>query len=343
VTPASSGGVFGISGRVPASRVTLRTLLDQALVRPTDLAFHPDGSLWITDRERDSVIVIFDAGLPTLRGNVFKDDSDHFNNNPMALAFSSVRQEFATALDNRNDYNGRGVANNFMGPTLWPLTHADFTGAAGSHLDMLHHSPNAVGIAAGGPWTGGGADPREYWVFNGDKGSIDRYLFGRPHVPGGHDHSDGLTFRYGSGLSRVAAVPGHLALDAQSGILYIADTGNGRIATLDTRATAMSSSNPIRGHHDETPLYSIRGARIETLTAAGLSQPAGLILHEGKLVVSDHATGRIHVFALDGSSLGSADTGLGPNAIMGINVAPNGKLVLADAGQGRILEASIGR
>jgi DNA-binding beta-propeller fold protein YncE len=343
-TPASTNrGPFGISGHVPASRVTSRTLLGQALTYPTDLAFHPDGSLWITDRERDSVVVIFDAGSSSMRGNLFRDDSDHFNNNPMALAFSSARQEFATALDNRNDYNGGAAPNNFMGPTLWPTTHSEFTGASDSHLDMLHHSPNAVGIAAGAPWQGGGADPREYWVFNGDAGSIDRYFFREPHVPGGHDHSDGLTFRYGSGLSRVPAVPGHLALDAQSGMLYIADTGNGRIATLDTSATTFSNASRIRGHHDETPLYLMGGARIETLTRSGLTQPAGLILHEGKIIVSDHATGRIHVFGLDGRSEGSLDTGLGAGAVMGLAVAPNGKLALVDAAQGRVLELTVRR
>lgn len=341
VPPTSSGGAFGISGRVPAARVRLRTLLDQALVYPTDLAFHADGSLWITDRERDGVVVIFDGGLPTLRGNVYLDDSNHFNNNPMALAFSSARQEFATALDNRNDYNGGAVPNNFMGPTLWPTSHSEFTGTASSHLDMLHHSPNAVGIAAGAPWSGGGADPREYWVFNGDKGSIDRYFFREPHVPGGHDHSDGLTFRYGTGLSRVEAVPGHLALDAQSGILYIADTGNGRIATLDTGATTFSSASRIRGHHEETPLYSMGGARIETLARDGLTQPAGLLLSGGKLVVSDHATGWVHVFTLNGTLEGSADTGLGPNAVTGLAVSPDGNLVLADSSQGRVLELTV--
>jgi hypothetical protein len=341
VTPSTNGGAFGISGQVAQGRVRWRTLLDQGLVLPTDLAWHPDGSLWVTDRERDSVVVIRDPGTASVSANLYLDDSDHFNNNPMALAFSSARLEFATALDNRNGYNGKAAPNNFMGPTLWPSTFPEFTGGAASHLDMLHHSPNAVGIAAGAPWQGGGADPREYWIFNGDSGAIDRYFFREPHVPGGHDHSDGLTFRYGSGLSRVPAVAGHIALDAQSGILYVADTGNGRIASLDTGATTFSSAQRIQGHHHETPLSRMNGSRIETVTRQGLQQPAGLILHQGKLVVSDHATGRVHVFSTSGALEGTLDTGLGAGALMGLAVAPNGKLTLVDSAGGRVLELTV--
>ena len=83
-----------------------------------------------------------------------------------------------------------------------------------------------MGIAAGSPATG--VDPREYWVFNGNSGSVDRYFFHQTHQLGGDDHSDGETIRYAEGqLKRVAGMPGHMAHDVASGKLFIADTGNG--------------------------------------------------------------------------------------------------------------------
>lgn len=345
IIPAIGGtpgaGAFGIQGDVPASRVGLRVILGQALVKPAAMAFHPDGSLWIVNRGDDSVVILDDAGLPTMRGRKHVDDSAHFNNNPLALAFSRRRVELAVALESRNDYNGAAPPNDFTGPTLWDADRSVFTGGAASHLDMLHHSPLAVGIAAGAATTG--TDRREYWVFNGNSGCIDRYFFNEPHVHGGHDHSDGLTYRYGSGLRRVANVPGHLALDTASGVLYVADTGNGRVVKLDTRATDVATATPIAGIHNETPLLRVPGARLEAVTAPGaLTRPAGLIVSSaGKLIVSDHGTGKLSVFAPDGTLEGSADTGLGAGALAGLVETRDGKLWVLDMAGGRVLEVTV--
>ncbi len=90
-----------------------------------------------------------------------------------------------------------------------------------------------------------GRDPREYWVFNGLDGAIDRYYFYEPHVLGGDDHSDGVTLRYAPGaLRRVSGVPGHLALDVASGSLSICDTGNARVARLDTTQQRAAACQP---------------------------------------------------------------------------------------------------
>lgn len=337
---AAGAGAYGIRGEVPASRVTLRVVLAQDLVKPAAMAFHPDGSLWIVNRGDDSFVIVDDAGEPTMRRRKLVDDSAHFNNNPLALAFSRRRVELATALEMRNDYNGAGQPNDFSGPTLWDATRSIFTGGAASHLDMLHHSPLAHGIAAGAATTG--TDRREYWVFNGLSGCIDRYFFNAPHVHGGHDHSDGLTLRYGAGLRRVANVPGHLALDTASGVLYVADTGNGRIVRLDPRATDPATATPIAGIHGETPLLRVPGARLDAVTAPGaLVRPAGLLVSGGKLVVSDHGSGKLSIFAADGTLEGSADTGLGAGALAGLVETRDGKLWVLDMAGGRVLEVGV--
>jgi hypothetical protein len=335
-----STGAFGIAGVVPASRVSLRVLLDEGLDRPTGAAFHPDGSLWVVNRGDDSVTIVDRLGQPAQRWRSFADDSDHFNNDPMAIAFSRRRLEMATIGESRNDYNGKAAPNDFMGPVLWPADRSIFTGGAATHLDMLHHSPQSVGIAAGETSTG--TDRREYWVFNGQSGCIDRYFFNAPHVLGGHDHADGLTFRYGSGLRRVAGVPGHLALDEASGALFIADTGNGRIARLDTRAYDVAASTAIAGLHPETTLRRVTGAQLVRVTPQGaLTRPAGLLLAGERLVVSDNGTGKVVVFGKDGAKVGEADTGLGAGALGGLVATADGRLLVLDMRGGRVLELSI--
>lgn len=338
----TGGGAFGISGEVPASRVRLRTILAQGLSRPAAMAFHPDRSLWIVNRGDDSTVIVDGAGTAQQQARKFVDDSDHFNNNPLAIAFSRSRVEVAVGLESINDYNGAAPGNYFTGPTLFTGDRSIFQGGASSHLDMLHHSPLVVGIAAGARPASGTVDRREYWVFNGYSGCIDRYYFNEPHVLGGHDHADGLTYRYGSGLRRVSGVPGHLTLDTASGMLYIADTGNGRIARLDTRLGSLSQAPLIQGIHSETPLRRVQGVQIQTLTPSGaLTRPAGLILANGKLVVSDHATGKISVFGLNGQLEGVADTGVGANALAGLVETPGGKLYVLDARNNRVLEVEI--
>lgn len=335
-------GAFGISGDVPAARVRLRVVLAQGLRRPAAMAVHPgDGSLWIVNRGDDSTTIVDGPGSPGMQARRYQDDSDHFMNNPLAIAFSRSRLEHAVALESINDYNGAAPGNYFTGPTLFSSDRTIFQGGASSHLDMLHHSPLAVGIAAGARPAAGQPDRREYWVFNGAAGCIDRYYFHEPHVLGGHDHADGQTFRYGGGLRRVANVPGHLVLDEAAGVLYIADTGNGRIARLDTQAVSLSQSYPINGYHAETPLRRVPGAAIQSVTAPGaLERPAGLILTGGKLVVSDHATGKVSVFSPDGALLGQADTGLGAGALTGL-CEVQGKLYLLDARGDRLLELTV--
>ena len=331
VAVALFAAVLG-AGTGDANGPALTVVLDRELARPTDLAFDPRaGALWIVNYAGDSTTVVTGAGTPAQGVRSFWDYSEHYLNNPTAIAFSPTLREFATVGDNRNDYNGRFPANDFMGPTLWTSRRGDFEGGTRSHLDMVHHSPLAMGIAAGRD-----AKRREYWVFNGQAGAIDRYFFNKPHVLGGNSHADGRTYRYAPGeLQRVEGVPGHLAFDPASRRLYVADTGNGRVAVLDTRAP-LRSARRIAGTHGETPLLLMPNQPLRTL-ATGFERPAGLALARGRLIVGDYATGAVSVLRLDGTLETRVDTGLGRDALTGIALGPGRALYLLDARTNRLL------
>jgi hypothetical protein len=82
---------------------------------------------------------------------------------------------------------------------------------------------------------------------------------------------------------------------------------------------------------------------IEPVTGqgSGLVQPAGLLLKDGALVVSDHATGRIKVFGTDGTLKGDVDTGLGAQALSGLAETRDGRLFFLDMRGNRLLELVI--
>ncbi len=332
-TTSSKSGLFGISGTMAPGALPQTTILAQGLNKPTSLAFNPhDGTLWVVSAGDDSSVVLENPGQASMRGTKYGDNSDHFMNNPMQIAFSPKRNEFAVAGESGNDYNGQAHDNMFMGPTLFTADREIYNGGAETHLDMLHHSPFAVGICAGKKASSLDADKREYWVFNGQSGAIDRYFFHEPHELGGHDHHDGQTFRYAPGdLQRVPGVPSHLALDGSKGWLYVADTGNGRIAKLDTKKS-IAGAVQTDAWHGETPLYEVPGTSVQTVAGqdAGLVAPSGLVLHKNKLVVSDYETGHILVLAKDGTVLGDYDTGRGRGGVVGLAVSPEGELYFTD-------------
>jgi hypothetical protein len=335
---------FGINGTVPQSKVTVTLISDKLMYRPTSLAFKPgEGSLWVVNRGDDSTTIIDNAGKTTQKVARFFDDSAHFLNNPTQIAFSKVKAEFAVSLDSVNDYNGQAAGNYFTGPTLFTSNRDEFEGGSSSHLDMLHHSPKAMGIAAGARPTTAASDMREYWVFNGMAGSIDRYFFNKPHALGADDHSDGITIRYAAGqLKRQTDVPSHLAFDANTRQLYIADTGNRRIVRLDTRVP-INTSRQIAAYHGETRLYSLGGTAVTVIAdeTDGLSKPSGLLVKSSLVVVGDNATGKIKVFSSGGVLKGEVDSTLGAGKLGGLAEGPDGKLYFLDSVGGRVLRLDI--
>jgi hypothetical protein len=178
----------------------------------------------------------------------------------------------------------------------------------GSHLDMLHESPNCMGIA----WD----YDNVYWVFDGYEGSIVRYDFAEDHGMGFDDHSDGIISRYVVGqVKRVRGVMSHLVLDHDTGLLYVSDTGNGRIVVLDTntgtRGETRFSMEPGTDHHE------VDGATFTNLVT-GLNNPSGIALAGDVLVVSENGTGGLRFFDLDGTLLRTYDTGLDAGALAGV-------------------------
>jgi hypothetical protein len=220
-----------------------------------------------------------------------------------------------------------------MGPTLWSSDLEIFakvnqdrgTGKEGSHLDMLHESPLCMGLEHD--------DGNAYFAFDGLAGEIVRFDFKKDHGPGGTLHADGVVRRFADAkVTRLAGVPSHLALDHDSRVLYVADTGGGRVMALDTTASTATPITP-----DKEPLadYSkITGATFDVV-AEGLREPSGLALHDGRLFVAEHATGDVIALDLAGKELGRVHTGA--KGLMGIAFSADGKLHAVDHDTSRVL------
>src|SRR4030095_13708402 len=152
--------------------------------------------------------------------------------------------------------------------------------------------------------------------------------FQEDHGPGFDDHSDGEILRYVEGeVERVADGPSHLELDHDTKLLYISDTGNQRIAVLDTQSGTMGARLP---QVDVTP-YPVHNrmddAVITTFASKDLEEPSGMALHDGHVWVSDHATGRIAAYDMTGTIVDWVDVAPG---IMGIAFGPDGSLYYAN-------------
>jgi hypothetical protein len=334
------------------------------LQQPRDLAFNPrvPGQLWVLNGAGDSVAIIHDAHSDTRRIEQRRDgQASHFMHRPSAIAFGGdqtsigVAGTFATAQESTNDALPIS-GGNFMGPTLFSSDLRIFGqpqpfGKLGSHLDMLHESPLAMGIA----WE----REQVYWVFDGFHNGIARYDFRIDHGIGNDDHADGIIRHYVSGqVRRSPGIPSHMAYHATSGLLFIADTGNSRIVTLDTRSGTLGAGGPAIEPGVESRY--VDGAQLTGLvcrpgaasarqpeTAAHLNElvpptaqlqrPSGLEIHNDRLFVADNATGLIHAFDLAGNQIDTLDTGLGTGALMGMAFGPDGNLYVVDALRNRVL------
>lgn len=305
---------------------------------PSDLAFHPteDHQLWITERDGDSVAIVFLAG--TADQSLEHRSSfggGHFLASPSALAFDD-QGTFATIHDIDTPTQGEMTPADFMGPTLWPADAALFDGGEASHLDMLHDSPSGAGIA----WDRGDA----FWVYDGYHHAIARYDFNMPHEPGGTDHSDGAIERWASGdMGYFHGVGSHLELDHETGLLYVADTENARVVVLDTRSGTRGAM--IGPDYDGADMYAMDSSPLTTLidgVAMGLEQPAGLALRDRVLYVTDHARNTIHAYDLEGHELDWIDlsASLDARSIGGIELDVEGRIYVTDTEGGRIVRVA---
>ncbi|HYQ27270.1 MAG TPA: hypothetical protein VER04_08620 [Polyangiaceae bacterium] len=335
-----------VGSAVPTSVELVPLYEPPAAWTATALAFDPlrTGELWVTLRRVPSnqpCLETARAGCAALQGEVLlvqaatsaapsmtiKIDGNawHFMRRPTSIAFGE-NGNLSTCGEARTD-NYEDDAIDYSGPVLWSSDPAIFgavpkAGQNGTHIDMLHESPFCMGIAY--------ERDNAYWVFNGQLGALDRYDFHAPHVVGGEDHSDGELSRYVEGqLERVPEVPSHLALDRSHGQLYVADTAGGRILRLAIGSGVPGANVPTL---EQIPIHRrMEGATLDELVAPGsLSAPSGIALTVDRVIATDNATSRIWWFKLDGSPLGSVDTGLPAGSLSGVAVGPDGKLYLSD-------------
>lgn len=311
------------------------------LMTATDVSFNHVAStqpeLWVTSYLNDAFIVIQNPGTPQQSQYTIFDKSLHFLDRTMGIAFGPT-ENFGTCGDSMNeDIAGAFTPPEFMGPVLWPTDESLILSHTGNlaavHLDMLHSSPQCMGIAA--------VEGHQFFVFNGHNKVLDWYDFKEPHVPGGEDHSDGQKRRYSDVvLTREPGVPSNMVYDDEDGLIYLADTGTSRVLKVNTNGSV--GAGYIDTWFQDGVFTEYIGSTVDEVVGADvLTKPSGLALHEGILYVSDHATGIVFAFDKEGFELGRKDTGLGAGVVGGITIGPDGLLYLATMTQNKVLRLEL--
>lgn len=314
------------------------------VVRPRDVAINPafPNQLWVVNNATNAVTVFVNPAASDQTSIYFNSfGSDHFLARPAALAFSETpcfqdKVCMATAQETDDLTQGPvefgGTPGDFMGPTLWPTDLTLFDAGHTSHLDMLHNSPNATGIA----WE----KESVYWVFDGYHQSLTRYDFVTDHGMGGSDHSDGIVQRWAQGaVSYVPEVHSGMHVDTDKQLVISADPGNNRVIALDMASGQVGAG--IFPNYDFTVQQFVNGADVSTLIEGsdhGIVTPSGLAVAKGILYLSDYATGRIWAFDYETFEvLDYLDTGLATNTLQGIALDPEGRIYFTDSVGNRVM------
>ena len=318
---------------------------------PRDLEFHPinPDQLWIASRD-SSMVILGDTGgthQTSRKVQSIFDNGLHFFAEPSAISFGDDGN-FASVHETDKETQGLssqgGTPSDFMGPTLWTSDLSIYNAGHSSHIDMMHNSPLGMGIA----WE----KDNVYWIFDGFHSSITRYDFGEGHGAGGTFHDDGVVSRYIEGeVKRSPDVVSHLEFDSASKLLYIADTGNSRIAVLDTRVGTRGDDLPnfydCYRHEgaDRTcsDYHRIKEASIQTFVDGnehGISKPSGLALHNEILYVSSYTTGTIYGFSLDGTLVDWLDLKR-PRSLGGLEFDSLGNLYVVDTGANEVIKIGL--
>jgi hypothetical protein len=330
----TTGGTAGTGG-VPAVMQSV-TLVDvytpklKVKVSATALAFNPtiEGELWVALRQFPSgkpCTLAVDTGCAALPGvmavvgdatsatpvGVVKEDGNawHFMRRPTSIAWGDALL-FASCGEGLTD-NYEDDDTPYAGPVLWSSDPAIFgveplPTMNGTHLDMLHETPYCMGLAH--------ESKNAFWAFNGLAGSLDRVDFHAPHVVGGEDHD----------------VPSHVVYDNAHKLLYVADTGHGRVLRVDP-STAVAGDDIVVYEKLNGGSGFMTDATVKTLVPAGvLQKPSGLTLVGDVLYVTDNATSRIYSFDTTGKLLQTLDTGLPAGSLAGIAMGPDATLYVTN-------------
>lgn len=310
-------------------QLTIIGSIEEGVNKPTDLDFHPTLSryeLWVINRGTEntggSTVIFHNAGQPD-QTEEFEVDGNawHFMSLPSGMAFG--RNENWASSPSITDANHSG--GYFTGPTLWssdPDVYAEDSGGNGSHLDMIHQSPNSMGICNAGD--------NRFYLYDGYHDRIVWYDFVADHGPGNSDHSDGLVRKFTEPVLNNfnTTVPNHMVLDESTGWLYVCGNGGTipRVIRLNTNtATETGTFSPLSGEElAETTTYT---AEWEEFITEGLTRPCGIEMNGTTLLVGDYATGMIHAYETAGGTAiwtGAIDTG--SDGIAGIKVGPDGKI-----------------
>jgi sugar lactone lactonase YvrE len=308
---------------------------------PRDLAFHPDhpGQLWIVQKDQ-SLVLLDEVGTADQEATVLAQagvGTEHFYAVPSGIAFSADTGNWASSHETDQLTQGPppfGTPEDFMGPTLWTGDPSLYEGAPahGQHLDMLHNSPNGMGIA----WE----EENTFWYFDGYHSSITRYAFNSDHGLGGADHSDGETARYVEGdVSRRPGVPSGLEFVHETDELYIADTGNDRIAVLDCASgTEGAATEP---NYDGGAQYRMDNAAIRTLALGGdtgFDNPSGIAVQGDFVYVTDNRNGNLIALSrADGSLVDWLELDVPRDSLMGIAFDADGDLYVVNHEEDQIL------
>ncbi len=318
------------TGDGTAQSVTWTYILgpEENLDDPRDLGFDASGNLWVANRKDDRTFVVFDPGTDAQDHDRLKDGyAMHFMEETAALAFDDDVQ-MGSCGESNNTYNDDYRGNGYMGPVLWS-TDLNIFGVEnpiglGSHLDMTHETPFCVGIA----WE----DENVYWVFDGDAGQIVRNDFQQDHGIGMDEHYDSVVYRFSEPeLTRVEEAPGHMVLDREARMLYVADTGGGRVLWFD-----IDSGHSLKSMRANDPgvVHEEWSDGKWDVVFDGATNPGALAMWQDHLIVGDWATGILYEITLEGEVVRQLDTGFGANRLYGVEIGPDGKLWVIDQATG---------
>ncbi|MCD6063496.1 MAG: hypothetical protein K0R82_1407 [Flavipsychrobacter sp.] len=284
---------------------------------------------WILNKEATAanMVIIYDAGIPSQTHQKRKDShADHFMARSVAFTFGD-NNYFVTAQEIQST-----DGSTFMGPALWSSDTSIFARLhqnnwvpgelLGSHIDMLHQSPYGMGVAHD--------HDNVYWYFDGHNGNICKYDYAVPHGVGEDDHSDGKIHRYSDvTVTRVPNQPSHMVVDKQNSWLYFIDGSTKKVRRLKTTSGSIGGNlTPSSGSMEPLAEYKeVTGAQVEDVVTSGLTKPVGIDYRKDRLLVTDNATGNIHIYnvsAMPATLVGTIITG-GPG-VRGVRIDWNNKI-----------------